>query len=196
MTWNAFHAMAKATPCAQHQIYASKQAGELPLGRLPHLQRVPEGHAARLRAHDGADPHALRTIPALVADDQGFGRAVLKPGCGGHGLRDAGNSCFGSMWRCRCISDRNTGIRIHPSGHLRRADAARVHPDDGCMYSASGSPSRDTGCRSSCRSRHRFLVRQTIRAFRAPLDAGNNCSPEATVRLNIPPRNSCNTLCS
>lgn len=183
-------------PRIQRTQSAIEQAGEPAVARLPHFQRVPEGHAAGLRANDVADPHALGAVPALVAADQGFGRAVLKPGCGGHGLRDAGNSCFGSMWRCRCISGRNTGIRIHPSGHLRRADAARVHPDDGCKYSASGSPSRDIGCRSSCRSRHRFLVRQTIRAFRAPLDAGNNCSPEATVRLNIPPRNSCNTLCS
>ena len=40
-----------------HQRLIQKQAGEPAFGRLPHLQRVPEGHAAGLRSDDGADPH-------------------------------------------------------------------------------------------------------------------------------------------
>lgn len=54
-----------------------KQAGEPSLGRLPHLQSVPEGYAAGLGPNDRTDPHALASIPAFVADDQGLRLVAL-----------------------------------------------------------------------------------------------------------------------
>lgn len=60
-----------------HQRPSLKQAGEPPLGRLPHLQGVPEGYAAGLGPDDRSDPHPLAAVPALVANDQDLGLVPL-----------------------------------------------------------------------------------------------------------------------
>ena len=53
-------------------FFGSKQTGEPALGRLAHLQGVPEGHAAGLRPHDGADPHALGIVQDLAGNAYGI----------------------------------------------------------------------------------------------------------------------------
>jgi len=55
-----------------------EQAGKPPVHVVPHLQGVSECHATGLRPDDGADPHSLRPVPALVADDQGLRLVALE----------------------------------------------------------------------------------------------------------------------